>query len=62
MLAALRHCLVDFSALQAHKHAKKLLTVLSVISAYFAFSETCVEFFMRDFNTLKWELDLGATV
>jgi hypothetical protein len=48
--------------LQAYKYAKKLVTVLPVISAYFAFSETCVEFFKRDINGLKWELDLGTAV
>jgi hypothetical protein len=43
--------------LQAYKYAKELVTVLSVISAYFAFSEHCVEFFKTDINGLKPELE-----
>jgi hypothetical protein len=48
--------------LQAYEYPKKLVTVLSVISSNFAFSEPFLEFFMKGINGLKWELDLGTAV
>jgi hypothetical protein len=47
---------------QAYEYAKKLVRVLSMISAYFSFSEPCLEFFMIGNIGLKWELDLGIVV
>jgi hypothetical protein len=42
--------------LQAYEYAKKLVTVLSVIS------KPCLLFFTKGINGLKWELDLEIAV
>jgi hypothetical protein len=56
IISCSRVLLVYLSSLQAYEYAKKLVTVLSVIS------KPCLVFFMTGINGLKWELDLGIAV